>query len=116
MSDTSNTAPTPEEVLQDTPTPDAIKAQVEAQMRIHQCGATLGFMAQQAQQMIGMLTANNPRMGLAIANELVLLYDETMRRSLIVNDQTGKNIPVEVAADAVVNAVAAEKTEVSDAS
>lgn len=93
MLETDNTASTPSDeatakVLQDTPTPEAIKQHMEGQARIIQAGATLGYLAHEAQGFIGMLTSNNPRVALAIANELVLCYDESMRRGLQIVQQS----------------------------
>ena len=87
MSD-ENTTPDTNEVLQGTPTPDQIKQQMEGQARIIGAAATLGYITQQAQGFLGMLTNNNPRLALAVANELALVYDEALRRSLQVADQT----------------------------
>jgi myosin-crossreactive antigen len=84
----SEQTPTPEEVLQTTPDPEMIKQHMEGQARIVTAAATLGFLTQQVQNVLEMLTSRNPRLGLAIANELVLIYDEALRRSLKVDQAT----------------------------
>lgn len=72
------------------PTPEQIEAMVKANAQISTCGLTLGMLVMNAQHMIGTMTANNPRLALAIANELTVLYTEAIRRSIRVNDISEK--------------------------
>lgn len=92
-------APTPEQVLQDTPDPAVIKQLMEGNARVQNAAATIGFLTAQMQNIMATLTVNNPRLGLAISNELVLLYTEALRRAIKIDDQT-PNAQPQAAAEA----------------
>jgi hypothetical protein len=76
--------------LQDTPDPALINEQVRAQAMANMAGQTLGQITQAAMQLLTTATCNNPRLCLAVANELSLIYAEALRRGLMVNQATEK--------------------------
>lgn len=90
MSESANGAPTPtpEEAMKNAPDPAMMQQLIEGQARIAGAAVTLGFVTNHVANVLSSVTSNNPRLSLAVANELVLMYTEAMRRSIHIVDTT----------------------------